>query len=160
MTVIHIFEGCEPIALLILATQGNLLGIQQQRPRGNPTGKQLLPFILVFELELFPRLTYVQDLKASTYWTPEGTSEDQLRNLPLLYHPLPDDENLNRPDKILPSRTPTNNHLRLSLDIWLGTTGNRARQTLSLREPPEQDLGHDDPLELFGYDENIWGYHP
>jgi len=84
-TLIHILEGCEQIALLTLATQGNLSGRQQQRPRGDPTEKQLLPLILVFELQLFPRLTYVKDLKANTYGTPEGTPEDQLRNLPLLY---------------------------------------------------------------------------
>ena len=46
-TVIHILEGCEQIALLILATQGYLPERPLHRPGGDPTRKQLLPFVLI-----------------------------------------------------------------------------------------------------------------
>ena len=59
-TVIHILEGCEQIALLNLATQGYLPERPLQGPGGHPIREHLLPFILVFERELFPRLTYMQ----------------------------------------------------------------------------------------------------
>jgi len=153
MTVIHILEGCEQIALLTLATQGNLSGRQKHSPSGDPTGTKLLPFFLVFDHELFPRLTYVTELKASTYWTPERISEDQLRNLPFLYHTLPDNEIQKYPIKLLPQRTPANNHLRPIVETGRGTIVNQARQTL--REQPGQDLGHNDLLVLFEYDEKM-----
>ena len=101
------------------------------------------------ELQLFPRLTYVKDLKANTYGTPEKTPEDQLRNLPLLYHPLPDNDNQNCPQKVLPPF----NHLGPILDTVQGIAVNQARQTI--REQPGQDLGHNNLLELFGYDEDL-----
>ena len=61
-TVIHILEGCEQMALLNLVTQGYLPDEPLQEFGGHPIGKQLLPFVLVFERELFPRLTYMQNL--------------------------------------------------------------------------------------------------
>jgi len=61
-TVLHILEGCEQIALLNLVTQGYLPDKPLQEFGGHPIGKQLLPFVLVFERELFPRLTYMQNL--------------------------------------------------------------------------------------------------
>jgi len=127
MTVIHILEGCEQIALLTLATEGNLPGRQKQIPSGDPTGTKIPPFVLIFDDKLCPRLTYVTGLKASTYWAPEGVSEDRLRNLPLLYNPLTDDKNQVCPIKFLPSRTPTNNHLRPMLEKGRRTRVNQAR---------------------------------
>ena len=61
-TVLHILEGCEQIAPLNLVTQGYLPDKPLQEFGGHPIGKQLLPFVLVFERELFPRLTYMQNL--------------------------------------------------------------------------------------------------
>ena len=61
-TIIHILEGCEQIALLNLVTQGYLPEKPLQGFGGHPIGKQLLPFVLIFERELFPRLTYMQNL--------------------------------------------------------------------------------------------------
>jgi len=61
-TVLHILEGCEQIALLNLVTQGYLPDKPLQEFGGHPIGKQLVPFVLVFERELFPRLTYMQNL--------------------------------------------------------------------------------------------------
>jgi len=61
-TVLHILEGCEQIALLNLFTQGYLPDKPFQEFGGHPIGKQLVPFVLVFERELFPRLTYMQNL--------------------------------------------------------------------------------------------------
>jgi len=127
MTVIHILGGCEQIELLILATQGHLSGRQQQRPRGDPTGKKLLPFILVFEPQLFPPLTYVKDLGTNTYGLPEETLEDQKRFRVLLYHSLPDNGNQNCPQKILPPRTQKNNHLRPIPETWRGISANQTR---------------------------------
>jgi len=61
-TVLHILEGCEQIALLNLVTQGYLPEKPLQEFVGHPIGKQLVPFVLVFDRELFPRLTYMQNL--------------------------------------------------------------------------------------------------
>jgi len=61
-TVLHILEGCEQIALLNLVTQGYLPEKPLQEFGGHPIGKQLVPFVLVFDRELFPRLTYMQNL--------------------------------------------------------------------------------------------------
>jgi len=61
-TVIHILEGCKQMALLNLATQGYLPERPLQGSGEHPTGKQLLPFVLIFERELFPRLNYMQNL--------------------------------------------------------------------------------------------------
>jgi len=55
-------EGCEQIALLNLATQGYLPERQLQGLGGHPIREQLLPFVLIFERELFPRLTYMKNL--------------------------------------------------------------------------------------------------
>jgi len=55
-------EGCEQIALLNLATQGYLSERPFQGPGGHPIREQLLPFILIFERELFPRLTHMHNL--------------------------------------------------------------------------------------------------
>jgi len=48
-TVLHILEGFEQIALLKLVTQGYLPDKPLQEFGGHPIGKQLLPFVLVFE---------------------------------------------------------------------------------------------------------------
>jgi len=61
-TVLHILEGCEQIALLNLVTQGYLPETPLQEFGGHPDGQQLVPFVLVFDRDLFPRLTYMQNL--------------------------------------------------------------------------------------------------
>jgi len=61
-TVIYVLEGCEQIALLNLVTQGYLPEKPLQERGGQPVGEQLLPYTLVFDQELFPRLTYMQNL--------------------------------------------------------------------------------------------------
>jgi len=61
-TVLHILEGCEHIALLNLVTQGYLPETPLQEFGGHPDEQQLVPFVLVFDRDLFPRLTYMQNL--------------------------------------------------------------------------------------------------
>jgi len=55
-------EGGEQIALLNLVTQGYLPDKPLQEFGRHPIGKQLVPFVQVFEREWFPRLTYMQNL--------------------------------------------------------------------------------------------------
>jgi len=114
-TVIHILEGCEQMALLNLATQGYLPERPLKGFRGHPIGQQLLPFVLIFERELFPRLTYMQNL--ITY------IHDCLVDIPrttkniITYDPLrPDSGNVS-----LPRQRPyyTNPHLRPKVDLWI-----------------------------------------
>jgi len=93
-TVIHILEGCEQIALLILVTQGYRPERPRHRPGGDPTRKQLLPFVLIFERELFPRLTYMRDLITHTH----NSSSDKPKNKKsfIVYDPLPNNGNADR----------------------------------------------------------------
>jgi len=58
VTVLHVLEGCEQIALLNLVTQGYLPETPLRDFGGHPIGHQQVPFVLVFDLDLFPRLTY------------------------------------------------------------------------------------------------------
>jgi len=106
-TVIHILEGCEQMALLNLATQGYLPERPLQGLGGHPTGQQLLPFVLIFERELFPRLTYMQNLITHIH----DCSADIPRNTKniITYDSLPDSGN-----GTLPRQRPysTNPHLR------------------------------------------------
>jgi len=141
-TVIHILEGCEQIALLILAAQGYLPERPLHRPGGDPTRKQLLPFVLIFERQAFPRLTYMRDLITHTHKMSEDIPENKKSFI--FYDPLPDNGNESCPQRVLPPRTQHIYHLRPS--VRRGLFANIYGQT-----PGEQqsiDQGHDDLLEL------------
>jgi len=90
-TVIHILEGCEEIALLTLAIQGYLAERPLQGYGGHRTGKQLIPFVLIFERELFPRLTYMQNL--ITHIHDCSADIPRTTNNIITYDPLPDSGN-------------------------------------------------------------------
>jgi len=103
-TVIHILEGCGKIALLTLVTQGHLPKRPLQGLRGNPIRKQLLLFVLIFERELFPRLTYMKNLIAHAH---ECSADIPMNNKNIIvYDPLPDIENVSCPHMALPRQTP------------------------------------------------------
>jgi len=124
------------MALLTLATQGYL-------PEGplseHRTGKQLHPFVQIFERELFPRLTYMQDLITHIH----DCSADIPRTTSniLTYDPLPDSGNGTLPRQRAYSITP---HPRPTVDLRIFDNPHAHR-------PGE--LGHDDFMELYGYDE-------
>jgi hypothetical protein len=143
-TVIHILEGCEQIALLNLVTQGYLPERPLQGLGGHPTGKQLFPFVLIFERELLPRLTYMQNLITHIH----DCSADIPRNTKniITYDSLPDSGN-----GTLPRQRPysTNPHLRPT--VKRGIFDNPYAHLPG--EQPCKDLEHDDLLELFGHDE-------
>jgi len=146
-TVIHILEGCEQIALLNLATQGYLPKRPFQGLGGYPTRKQLLPFVLVFERELFPRLTYMKNLITHIQ---EGSADIPTNNKNIIvYDQLPDNGNASYPDRALSRHTPHNYHLRPS--VKRGIFNNPHAHLPG--EQPCEDLEHDDLLELFGHDE-------
>ena len=133
-TVVHILEGWEHIARLNLATQGYLTMKPLQGPGGHPIREHLLPFILVFERELFPRLTYMQNLlKHAQEWT--GDIPQHTTNI-ITYDPL-----LERENRIpLFSYKPHPNHPHL-------------RPTIKRMPHENPVLDDDDLLELYGYDE-------
>jgi len=139
-TVVHILEGCEQIALLNLVTQGYLPENPLQGFGGHPIGKQLLPFVLIFERELFPRLTYMQNLIKHI----NDCSTDILRTTKniITYDSLPDSGN-----GALPRQRPysTNPHLRPT--VKRGIFDNPYAHLPG--EQPCKDLEHDE----FGYDE-------
>jgi len=146
-TVIHNLEGCEQIALLNLATQGYLPERPLQGLGGHPIREQLLPFVLIFERKLFPRLTYMKNLITRIHdW-----AEDIPRNTKniITYDPLPDSENGNGLYRTLPRQTPHNLHLRPT--VKRGIFDNPYAHLPG--EQPCKDLEHDDLLELFRHDE-------
>ena len=145
-TVIHILEGCEQIALLILVTQKHLPKRPLQGLRGNLTRKQLLLFVLIFERELFPRLTYMKNLIAHIH---ECSEDIPMNENIIAYDPLLDIENVSCPHRALPRQTPHNNHLRPS--VKRGIFANPYAHLPG--EQPCKDLGHDDLPELFRHDE-------
>ena len=55
-TVLHVLEGCEQIALLNLVTQGYLPENPLQDFGGHPAGSQRVPFVLMFDRNLFQDL--------------------------------------------------------------------------------------------------------
>ena len=108
-TVIHILEGCKQIALLYWATRGYLPERPLQGPGGHPIREQLLPFILIFERKLFPRLTHMLNLiEHIQEW--EGDVPRYTKNI-ITYDPLPDSDNGNGLYRTLPRQTPHNPHL-------------------------------------------------
>jgi len=146
-TVIHFLEGCEQNALLNLATQGYLPRIPPQGLGEEPTGKWLLPFVLVFDRELFPRLTYTKNLITHIQEVSADIPMDSKN--PIVYDPLPDNGNMSYPHRALPHQTPQNYHLRPS--VKRGIFHNPHAHLTG--EQPCEDLEHDDLLELFRHDE-------
>ena len=142
-TVIHVLEGCEQIALLNLVTQGYLPNKPLQEKGGHPTGIQLLRYTLVFDQELFPRLTYMQYLIAHIE-DPTTLIPGNTKNI-ITYDPLQDNgEELiyrPRPHSTHPHLRPTVKKERLSFPH---EPGNPLKPG---------DLEFDDLLELYGHDE-------
>jgi len=142
-TVIHVLEGCEQIALLNLVTQGYLPKKPLQESGGHPVGDQLLPYTLVFDQELFPRLTYMQHLLTHigdlTTHIPKTT-----KNI-ITYDPLKDVG-----DEYIPHPRPFSNYSHLRPTV--------KKEILSYPHAPGDplqpgNLDYDDLLELYGYDE-------
>jgi hypothetical protein len=142
-TVIHVLEGCEQIALLNLVTQGYLPEKPLQEIRGHPVGEQLLPYVLVFDQELFPRLTYMQDL-ITHICDPTALIPKTTKNI-ITYDPLEDDG-----DDYLPRPKPFSTHPHLRPTVKREILGNPHLPGNPLQPG---DLEYDDLLELYGYDE-------
>jgi len=142
-TVIHVLEGCEQIALLNLVTQGYLSDKPLQEIGGHPIGEQLLPYVLVFDQELFPRLTYMQDL-ITHICDPTALKPNITKNI-ITYDPLED-----RGDDYLPRPKPYSTHPHLRPTVKREILGNP-----HLPGNPHQpgDLEYDNLMELYGYDE-------
>ena len=140
-TVIHILEGCEQITLLNLVTQGYLPDEPLQDVRGHPIGEQLLPFVfvLVFDRELFPRLTYMQNLithiRDCAAHIPRTT-----RNI-ITYDPLED-----RGDGYLPLPRPHSTHPHLRPTVKRGIFDNPYAHGPG--EQPCKDLEYDDLMGM------------
>jgi len=144
-TVLHILEGCGQIAPLNLVTQGYLPDKPLQEFGGHPIGKQLVPFVLVFERELFPQLTYMQNLighiqKCSAH-IPKITI-----NI-ITYDPLIDDNGEER----LPHQRPFSTHPEFRPTVKRGLFDDPNAHLPG--ELPCKDLEYDDLVELYGYDE-------
>ena len=143
-TVLHILEGCEQIALLNLVTQGYLPDKPIEEFGGHPIGKQLLPFILVFVRELFPRLTYMQNLithiqKCSAH-IPRTT-----KNI-TTYDPMIDSG-----DGRLPRQRPFSTHTHLRPTVKRGLFDDPYAHLPG--DQPCKDLEHDDLVVFYRYDE-------
>jgi hypothetical protein len=135
-TVLHVLEGCEQMALLNLVTQGYLPNTPLRDLRGHPVGHQQVPFVLVFSRDLFPRLTYMQDL--ITY-IKQGSADCPQTTLNVItYDPLPDTG-----EGRLPRRREFSTHpeFRPTIKMCRG-------------EPHENNLGYAELVELYGYDED------
>ena len=135
--------GGRSIALLNLVTQGFLPEQQLQERGGHPVGEQLLPYTLVFDQELFPRLTYMQYLIAHIE-DPTTLIPGNTKNI-ITYDPLQDngEELIFRPRPFS-----THPHLRPTVK----------KERLSFPHEPGNplkpgDLEFDDLLELYGHDE-------
>ena len=143
-TVLHILEGCEQIALVNLVTPGYLPDKPLQEFGGHPVGKQLIPFVLVFERDLFPRLTYMQNLirhiQKCSASIPEITT-----NI-ITYDPLIDNG-----EGRLPHQRPFSTHLEFRPTVKRGLFDDPNVHLPG--ELPCKDLEYDDLVELYGYDE-------
>jgi len=142
--VLHILEGCEQIALLNLVTQGYFPDKPLQEFWGHPIGKQLVPFILVFERELFPPLTYMQNLirHIQKCWAhiPKITT-----NI-LTHDPL-----INNGEGRLPHHRPFSTHPEFRPTVTRGLFDDPNAHLPG--ELPCKDLEYDDLVELYRYDE-------
>jgi len=143
-TVIHVLEGCEQIALLNLVTQGYLPDKALQDVWGHPIGKQLLPFVLVFDRELFPRLTYMQNL--ITHIRDFAAHIPRITANIITYEPLED-----RGEEYVPLPRPDSTHPHLRPTVKRGLFDNPYAHWPG--EQPCKDLEYDDLMELYGYDE-------
>jgi len=142
-TVIHVLEGCEQIALLNLVTQGYLPEKPLQERGGHPVGDQLLPYTLVLDQELFPRLTYMQHL--ITHIGDLTTHIQRTTKNIITYDPLKDVG-----DEYIPRPRPFSTHPQLRPTV--------KKEILSDPHEPGNplqpgDLEYDDLLEFHGYDE-------
>jgi len=142
-TVIHVLEGCEQIALLKLVTQGYLPEKPLQERGGHPVGEQLLPYTLIFDQELFPRLTYMQNLIAHI-GDPTTTIPENTKNI-ITYDPLQVVE-----DEYDPRPRPFSTHPQVRPTVEKGIL-RYPHETGNTTKP--DDLEFDDLLELYGYDE-------
>jgi len=130
-TVIHVLEGCEQIALLNLVTLGYLPEKPLQERGGHLVGEQLLPYTLVFYQELFPRLTYMQNL-ITHIRDPTTHIPGTTKNI-ITYDPLDDDG-----DDYIPRPRPFSTHPHLSTH----REKRDPRQLTSARKPtPVRRLG-------------------
>jgi len=143
-TVLHILEGCEQIALLNLVTQGYLPETPLQEFGRHPVGHQRIPFVLVFDRDLFPRLTYMQNLithiQKGSAFLPRTTS-----NI-ITYDPLADNG-----EGRLPRQRPYSTHPEFRPTVKRGLYDDPNARVPG--EPPDKDLEYDDLVELYGYDE-------
>ena len=143
-TVLHVLEGCEQIALLNLVTQGYLPETPLREFGGHPVGHQRIHFVLVFNRDLFPRLTYMQNLITHIQ---KGSASLPRTTLNIItYDPLKDIGNgrlpRQRPHTTYPEFRPTVKR-GIYDDPYAHVPG----------EPPDKDLGYADLVELYGYDE-------
>jgi len=143
-TVIHVLEGCEQIALLNLVTQGYLPDEPLQEIGGHPIGEQLLPSVLVFDRELFPRLIYMQNLIIHIC-DPTALIPRTTKNI-ITYDPLED-----RGDGYLHHPRPYSTHPHLRPTVKREILDNPYAHLPG--EQPCKDLEYDDLMELYGYDE-------
>jgi len=134
VTVLHVLEGCEQIALLNLVTQGYLPETPLRDFGGHPVGHQQVPFVLVFDLDLFPRLTYMQNLITHIK---QGSADRPKTMLNIITY-----EPLDKSEGRLPRRRAFSTHPEL-----------RPTVKMCRGEPHENNLGYVDLVELFGYDE-------
>jgi len=143
-TVLHVVEGCEQIALLNLVTQGYLPEKPLQDFGGHPAGSQRVPFVLMFDRNLFPKLTYMQNLitqiqKGQAY-IPRTTP-----NI-ITYEPLVDNGEGRMPRQ---RAFPLHPEFRPTFTRGLYDDPNAQGPG----EPQDEDLEYDDLVELYGYDE-------
>jgi len=117
-----------------LVTQGYLPEIPLRDFGGHPIGHQRVPFVLVFDLDLFPRLTYMQNL--ITYIKQRSDDRPKTTRNIITYEPL------DKKEGRLPRRRAFSTHPEL-----------RPTVTMCRGEPHENNLGYVDLVELFGYDE-------
>ena len=144
--LIHILEGCEQIALLNLVTQGYLPDKPLKEFGGHPIGKQLPLFVLVFERELFPRLTYMQNVITHIHECSADIPRTTVTKNIITYDPLLDSRN-----GTLPRQRPYSTHPHLRPTVKRGIFDNPYAHLPG--ENPCKDLEHDDLVELYGYDE-------
>jgi len=84
-TVTNMLEGCEQIA------QPSHTGVPCRKTtprtqRGHPIREHLLPFVLIFERELFPRLTYMKNLITHIHeWARKTYRGTQKTSLPMTH---------------------------------------------------------------------------
>jgi len=144
-TVLHILEGCEQIALLNLVAQGYLPETPLQEFGGHPVGQQLIPFVLVFDRDLFPRLTYMQNLIRYIQKGPAHLPKTTTNII--TYDPLTD----NGEGRLPHMRPPPSSNPEFRPTIKRGPLDDPNAHLPE--ELPDEDLEYDDLVELYGYDE-------